>query len=128
MSKQVQVLIVDDQPRTRQSLKALLATCPSISTVQEAANGAEAIERVEQAQPDLVLMDILMPVMDGLQATRQIKTRWPQVKVVALSIYGDHQADALVADADAFVSKGESPERLLATIAHIISSNQGDHS
>lgn len=117
MSEPVQVLIVDDQPRARQSLKALLATCPSIGAVQEASNGVEAINRVEQAQPGLVLMDIRMPVMDGLQATLQIKARWPHVKVIALSLYGDYQADALLAGADAFVSKGESPAKLLETVA-----------
>lgn len=120
MSERVQVLIVDDQPRARQSLKALLATWPLIGAVREATNGEEAIGSVEQAQPDIVLMDVHMPVMNGLEATRRIKEHWPQVRIIALSIYGDYQADALVAGADAFVSKGESPEKLLDTVAAVV--------
>jgi len=120
MSEQVQVLIVDDQPRARQSLKALLATWPLIGAAQEAATGQEAIQRIEQAQPDLVLMDVRMPVMDGLQATRHIKRHWPQVKVIVLSMYGDYQVDALAAGADAFMRKGESPESVLDRIAQVL--------
>lgn len=120
MSEQVQVLIVDDQPRARQSLKALLATWPLIGAMREATNGEEAIGSVEQARPDIVLMDVHMPVMNGLEATRRIKEHWPQVRIIALSIYGDYQVDALVAGADAFVSKGESPEKLLDTVAAVV--------
>ena len=120
MSEHVNVLIVDDQPRARQSLKALLATWPLIGETQEATNGQEAIQRIEQAQPDLVLMDVRMPVMDGSQATRHIKGRWPHIKVIVLSMYVDCQADALAAGADAFMSKGESPENVLDRIAQVL--------
>ena len=119
MSEQVNVLIVDDQLRARQSLKALLATWPLIGETQEAANGQEAIQRIEQVQPDLVLMDVRMPVMDGLQATRQIKRYWPQIRVIAISISGDYKGDALAAGADIFLSKGESPENMLDRIAEV---------
>ena len=119
MGERVQVLIVDDQARARQGLRALLATCPLIGEVREASNGAEAIENVEQGRPDLVLMDVRMPVMDGLEATRLIKSNWPEVKVILLSTYSDHRADALAAGAVAFVSKGDAPERLLAIIVQI---------
>jgi two-component system NarL family response regulator len=61
-----------------------------------------------------------MPEMDGLEATRLIKARWPQVKVIVLSMYADYMADALAAGADAFVSKGEPPERLLGTFTAVI--------
>lgn len=117
MSDLIRILIVDDQPRARQSLKALLATWPLIGEVREAVNGAEAIEAIERCQPDLVLMDMRMPVMDGVEATRRIKARWPQIKIMALSMYGDIEAEALLAGADAFICKGESPDKLLATIA-----------
>jgi YesN/AraC family two-component response regulator len=112
----VQVLIVDDQPRARQGLKALLATWPLVREIKEAANGKEALAFVEKFLPDLVLMDVRMPEMDGLEATRQIKAKWPQVKIVALSMYADYAAEALAAGADAFICKGESPEKLLATL------------
>ena len=117
MSEPVKILIVDDQPRARQSLRALLATWPLVGTLREANHGADAIESVTQAQPDLVLMDVLMPVMNGLEATRQIKACWPQVKIIVLSLYGDYQAEALAAGADAFVSKGVPPDKLLETIS-----------
>ena len=120
MSKQVNVLIVDDQLRARQSLKALLATWPLIGETQEAANGQEAIHSIEQAPSDLVLMDVRMPVMDGLQATRHIKRHWPQIKVIVLSMYVDYQVDALAAGADAFMSKGESPENVLDRISQLL--------
>jgi len=116
----VQVLIVDDQPRARQGLKALLATWPLVREIKEAANGKEALAFVEKSLPDLVLMDVRMPEMDGLEATRQIKAKWPQVKIVALSMYADYAADALVAGADAFICKGESPEKLLATLGAVV--------
>jgi DNA-binding NarL/FixJ family response regulator len=120
MNEQVQVLIVDDQPRARRSLKALLATWPLIGAIREATNGHEAIQGIEQAQPDLVLMDVRMPVMDGLQATRHIKRYWPQIKVIVLSMYGDYQEDALAAGADAFMGKCESPESVLDRIAQVL--------
>ena len=120
MNEQADVLIVDDQLRARQSLKALLATWPLIGQTQEATNGQEAIQRIEQVQPNLVLMDVRMPVMDGLQATRHIKRHWPQIKVIVLSMYGDYQVDALAAGADAFMGKGESPENVLDRIAEVL--------
>lgn len=113
MQTHSKILIVDDQPRARLSLTALLSTWPGVGQVHEAGNGQEAVHGVEQLQPDLVVMDMCMPVMDGLQATRLIKQRWPQVRIVILSMYADRVADALAAGADAFVAKGESPERLL---------------
>ena len=113
----IQILIVDDQPRARQSLKALLATWPMVGDMREAANGVEALEAIERWQPDLVLMDVRMPIMDGVEATRRIKARWPQIKIIALSMYGDIAAEALLAGADAFVCKGVSPEKLLAAVA-----------
>lgn len=120
MAGHMQILIVDDQPRARQSLKALLTTWPQVKEIREAATGQEAIHLVEESQPDLVLMDVRMPEMDGVEATRHIKARWPQVKIIVLSMYADYMADALAAGADAFVSKGEPPDRLLATLAAVI--------
>ncbi len=119
MTELIQALIVDDQPRARQSLKALLATCGHIGQVSEAANGQEAVRCVEKCRPDLVLMDVRMPEMDGLEATRQIKAKWRSVQVVILSMYGEYADEARAAGADAFVTKGESAERLLATIGAV---------
>jgi len=120
MAGHMQILIVNDQPRARQSLRALLATWPQVKEIREAANGQEAVRLVEESRPDVVLMDARMPEMDGLEATWLIKARWPQVKVIVLSMYADYRTDALAAGADAFVSKGEPPDRLLATLAAVI--------
>lgn len=121
MDKRIRVLIADDQARARQSMKALLVTSPQVEEVREAVNGREAIRLIEESQPDLVLMDVRMPEMDGLEATRLIKGRWPEIRVIVLSLYPDYTADALVAGADAFLCKGESPEKLLATLSALAS-------
>jgi len=119
LTRHIRVLVVDDQPRARKSIKTLLATWPDAGHVREAANGREAIRLVEESQPDVVLMDVRMPEMDGIEATRLIKARWPQVKVIVLSMYPDYASDALEAKADSFFSKGMPPEELLATLAAV---------
>ena len=120
VAKPLPVLIVDDQPRARKSLKALLSTWPRAVEIREAGNGREAVQMVNEFRPDVVLMDVLMPEVDGLQATAQIKTRWPQVKVVILSMYGEHRDEALAAGADAFVGKEEAPAKLLDVLSGVV--------
>ena len=113
MSEQIRILVVDDQPRARQSLKVLLATCPQVKEVNEAALAREAVRMMEESPSDVVLMDVRMPEVNGLQATRRIKAKWPQVKVIILTLYAEYAAEAQAAGADAFVCKGEPPARLL---------------
>lgn len=110
------LMIVDDQKRTRDSLTALLRTWEQAGEIQEAVNGLEAIGLAQVFQPDIILMDVRMCKMDGIQAARIIKQQAPQVKVIILSMYPDFDHEAMDANADAFVSKGESPERLLGII------------
>ena len=119
MTPSIRVLIVDDQPRARQSLRALLSTLPQVAEIEEAADGHEAVRRVQECQPDVVMMDVRMPDMDGLLATRRIKTSWSQVKIIVLTLYADYRAEALAAGADAFISKGEPPDKLLATLVEV---------
>lgn len=116
MVPQVRVLIVDDRIRSREGLRALLATSPEIEVVGEAANGQEAVRLVDEQQPDVVLMDIRMPGMNGLEATRHIKSRCPQVQVIALTLYTTYRSSALTAGAAAFLVKGVAPEKLLEAI------------
>jgi YesN/AraC family two-component response regulator len=127
MVEGLQVLIVDDQPRARRSLKALLATCSQIETAREAVGGRDALASVEEWLPDVILMDARMPEMDGLQATRLIKTKWPQVKVIILSMYAEYMDEALAAGADAFVSKGAPADKLLATLSAVTHSGFFNH-
>ena len=77
---------------------------------------AERVRLVEEYRPDVVLMDAKMPVMDGVEATRLIKERWPEVRVVVLTIHASYRADALVASADAFLIKGCAAQKLLDPI------------
>ena len=116
----MRILIADDQQRTRKSLKALLSTSLPETEIWEAADGAEALRLADDIRPQLVVMDIRMPEMDGLDATRGIKSRWPEIKVLVLSLYEGLQEEARAAGADLFVSKGESPERLLCALSSLL--------
>jgi DNA-binding NarL/FixJ family response regulator len=116
MTMQTRVLIADDRPRSRGGLKAVLALRPEIEIVGEAADGQEAVRLVAECRPDVVLMDARMPVLDGVEATRLIKERWPAVKVVVLTIHASYRADALAAGADAFLIKGCAAADLLRAI------------
>jgi len=113
-----QVLIVDDSPEVRRELGMLLPLAGDIEVVGEAADGREAIRLVEALQPQVILLDLQMPVMDGYEAARQIKRRWPTCRVVALTVHDDAAAPqrAQQAGADAFVVKGA----LLATLVEAI--------
>lgn len=91
---------------------------PAIQLVGEVADGKEAVHQTQASQPDVVLMDVQMPGMDGLEATRLIKDKQPEVRVVVLTMYPGHQAGALEAGADAFLVKGCSAEELLDTMMH----------
>ncbi len=116
MTEGIRVLIVDDQPRARQSMKALLATMPQVGDVREAEGGKEAIEAFGEMNPDVVLMDVVMPEMDGLQATRLIKNLQPQARVVILTLYSDYRQDAFAAGADRFVTKGGPSDEIFAAV------------
>ena len=92
----MKVLICDDQALIRDSLELLLKLEKDLEVIGQAQDGAEAVEQVARHQPDLVLMDLKMPGMNGIEATRQIRARWPQIKVLVLTTYDD---DAWVFDA-----------------------------
>jgi two-component system, NarL family, nitrate/nitrite response regulator NarL len=122
MVKRMQVLVVADQPRARQSLKALLATCSDVEEVQEAVNRTAALSQIEAHTPEVILLDVQTSEccdLDGVKLTRSIKTRWPQIRVIALSMYAEDRGEVLAAGADAFVCKGEPPETLLSAMAAV---------
>lgn len=112
MSQKIRVLIADDQQHAREGLKALLSFVPQIEVTGEASNGQEAVQLVAEKQPDVVLMDVQMPEMDGLQATRLIKNQWPQVKVMILTMFPSHRAEAFAVGVDGFLLKGGTAESL----------------
>jgi DNA-binding NarL/FixJ family response regulator len=102
----------------RQGVMQLITSQPDIHVVGEATNGREAIEQVRKSQPDIVVMDILMPEMDGIEATRQIKTEFPEVHVIGLSMYDDEPIEQTMcqAGAEMLISKTVSPADLLKAI------------
>jgi DNA-binding NarL/FixJ family response regulator len=124
MAQPIRVLIADDSARARSGLRDLLATWPEISVVGEAANGQDALEQVAECRPDAVLMDLHMPVLDGVQATRLIKQQWPEIIVIVLTMYTLEQTAALAAGADAFVIKGGTYERLLSALGVMVTSDK----
>lgn len=110
----VRVLICDDQDLVREGLQAILSTAPGIEVVGQAAGGSEAEALVEQLSPDIVLMDLKMPGIDGVRATRTITSRFPDVRVLVLTTYDAPEwvADAIKAGAAGYLLK-DTPRRQL---------------
>ncbi len=114
----IRVLLVDDHPIVREGLRSLLEAQEGIEVVAEATDGREGMHRALDMLPDIVLMDIRMPEMDGVEATRQIKVRAPDVKVIVLTSYDDDQQvfEAIRAGASGYVLKDVHPDKLLTAI------------
>ncbi|MBN1139825.1 MAG: response regulator transcription factor [Anaerolineae bacterium] len=110
------VLIADDSVPARRGLRALLALQPEIEVVGEVADGLQAMDMVRDLEPNVVLMDIRMPLLDGLEAARWIKAHWPAIRVVITSMDVHHRGAALAAGADAFLVKGSSTDDLLVAV------------
>jgi DNA-binding NarL/FixJ family response regulator len=118
----ISLLLVDDQPNVRRGLRMRLLFEPDITVVGEASNGEQALELVESLAPDIVLMDVEMPGMDGITATEAIHANSLQSAVVMMSIHDDvrTRARAQAAGAAAFVEKSGTLDVLLATIRQIV--------
>ncbi len=114
----MKVIICDDQDIVRDGLELLLKLEKDIEIVGIAVDGAEAVEMVAQKQPDLVMMDLKMPVMNGVDATRQIKARFPTVKVLVLTTFGteDWVLEAIRAGASGYLLKDATREEVLNAI------------
>lgn len=126
MADRITVIIVDDHPVFRQGLRNVLASHEDLCIVGEAADGQEAIERAQELRPDVVLMDINLPALNGLQATRKLKACCPEINVIMLTAYDDEEQvyHAVRAGASAYHAKDVSPERLVDVIRHV---NQGQY-
>ncbi len=114
----VRVLICDDQAVVCEGLEMILDADPEIEVVGLAYDGAEALELIPSTQPDLVLMDLKMPVMNGIHATREIKKHTPEIKVLVLTTFGEDEwvFDAVRSGADGYLLKGTPREKLVAAI------------
>jgi len=119
----ISVLIVDDHAIARLGLRAMLESDPQVQVVGEASSGAEALERTEQLQPSVVLMDIKMPNMDGLETTRLLKNQHPATSVIILT---NHDEEAMVVEAvrvgaGGYLLKDASRDLLVSTIGAVVS-------
>ena len=122
----IRVVIVDDQALFRDGIRMLLESQSDIQVVGEAANGREAIAVAAESQPDVVLMDVRMPVLDGIAATAEIVGARPQTRVIVLTTFDldEAVARAIRAGASGFVLKEAAPEFVLASIRTVHSGNQ----
>ncbi len=125
MSK-ITVLIADDHAVLRGGLKALLDTQPDMKVIGEASDGHEAVEKCGEVRPDIVLMDITMPGLTGIEATREIKERYPSVKILVLTMHEDtdYLRQVISAGAEGFIPKKAADTELLAAIR---ATHQGEH-
>jgi DNA-binding NarL/FixJ family response regulator len=118
MNRRLRVMIVDDHRLFREGLRALLATASDVEVVAEAADGQEALRLAGVVKPDVVLMDLKMPNVDGVTATRNLRTTLPQCRVVALTTFEDDELvfEVLRAGAVGYILKDASSERLLDAV------------
>jgi DNA-binding NarL/FixJ family response regulator len=118
VSARVRVVLVDDDDLMRAGLRSVLSSDETIDVVGEAGDGREAVDRIRALRPDLVLMDIRMPDLDGISATREVLATSADVKVVVLTTFeeDDYIFDALSAGASGFLLKRTQPEELIAAI------------
>src|SRR3954453_10274876 len=118
MANPIRLVIVDDHAVVRQGLKAFLATESDIEVLGEASNGREAVEVVERTKPDLVLMDLVMPEMDGIGATATIKRQYPEIEVLVMTSFIEDEKvfGAMRAGATGYVLKDADPEDVVQAI------------
>ena len=122
----IRVLIADDHHVVRRGLLFFLKTQKDIEVVGEAKNGVEAVALAESIQPDIILMDLVMPEMDGIQATKRIKAKFPQIEILMLTSFSDrdHVVPAMEAGAAGYQLKDIEPDELVLSIRRIM---QGEH-
>ena len=134
-SRKIRILIVDDMEPVRQGLRTILQLSEGFEVVGEACDGMEAVRAAESLKPEVVLMDLEMPVLGGLEATRRIKEQQPEMGIVILTIHGSDEAlareteerigsdevreQAAKAGSDAFIEKEAPTKRLLAAIREV---------
>ncbi len=122
MSRVYKVIIVDDHSIFRDALKFVLAQSEDIEIIAEASNGQEFLDIIDNYSPDIVLMDIAMPVLDGVEATREVLKRYPEMKIIALSMYGDelYYFRMLEAGVQGFVLKESGSDELIKAIHSVM--------
>jgi DNA-binding NarL/FixJ family response regulator len=121
----IKILLVDDHAVVLRGLHFFLCTQQDFEIVGEAHNGKEAIEKIEQTRPDVVLMDLVMPVMDGIEVTAYVKRHFPEVKVLVLTSFSDQDyvLPALQAGASGYLLKDMKPDQIVEAIRGAYSGN-----
>lgn len=117
-SQRIEVLVVDDHPMIREGIATIIGSDPRLHVSGQACDGLEAIRMVEQHPPDVVLMDLNMPRMNGIEATREIHRRWPDIRIIGLSVQDDSTTAKSIQDAGAaaFVSKSGASDTIISAI------------
>jgi DNA-binding NarL/FixJ family response regulator len=117
----IRILLVDDQAIIRQGLRSMLESNPDMEVIGEAENGQRAIEQIPALQPDVVLMDIRMPIMDGVAATQAIAQHYPQTRVLVLTTFDDDEyvAQSMRVGAKGYLLKDTEPEELALAIRSV---------
>ena len=125
MTESIRLMLVDDHDVVRTGLKSFLNTQEGIEVVAEASNGADAITNALEARPDVILMDITMPGMDGMEATKQLKISCPDCLVLALTVHEDKEyfVQMLAAGASGYITKQAAAEELVAAIQTVAQGN-----
>jgi two-component system response regulator NreC len=119
--KKINLMLVDDHEMIRSGLKSLLQTEDDLVVVGEASNGAEALEKIANLRPDVVVMDISMPVMDGLETTKRMTRQFPESAILVLTVHEDKQYffQMLQAGAKGYVTKEAAADELVAAIRSV---------
>ena len=113
------VVILDDNIAISDSLRSILSSHVDIEVISVASDSVEAVARVEEHHPDVVLMDAQMPGMDGVEATRMVKQRAPETKILFMAVHASYIDEALEAGADAFMMKDATRQELLLNIRRL---------
>jgi two-component system, NarL family, response regulator LiaR len=121
MHNKIKILIVDDHSIVRKGLRALLASQPDMDVVGEAADGQEAVNKAETSHPEVILMDLMMPVKNGIEAISEIKKKNPAIRILVLSSFGedDKVFPAIKAGASGYLLKDTLPQELLQAIIDV---------
>ena len=126
MTEKIRIFIADDHAIVREGLRALLATEPSLELVGEANDGLQAVSKVQALKPDVTLLDMVMPHMDGLEAIVEIRKNWPEAKIMMLTSFSDEEKvfSAIRNGALGYLLKESSPQDLLQAI-HSVARGEG---
>ncbi|MBW2412021.1 MAG: response regulator transcription factor [Deltaproteobacteria bacterium] len=122
MQKIIKIVLAEDHTILREGLKALLSSDPQFEIIGEAADGRKAVRCVEKLEPDLILMDLSMPRMSGMEAIREIKNRYPEIRIIALTVHktDEYLHTTLQAGADGYVLKDATHDELMLAIKKVM--------